>query len=55
MLCSAETADARLTFIGLKYTTIRHGGAAEVSDLNSQYYGNPDSENHVTVSNIFVL
>ena len=40
LLITAETADAWLTFIEPKHSTIRHVTATKVSDLNSQYCGN---------------
>ena len=39
-LCSAETVDARPTYIWLKDTTIGCSTAVEISDPNSQNHGN---------------
>ena len=43
LLCSAETVDARPTYIWLKDTTIGCSIAVEISDLNSQDCGNAAS------------
>ena len=55
LLCSAETAGAWLTLIGLKHSSNGHGSAIKVSGLTPSFVETTNFENHVTVSAIFMM